>query len=788
MTCRDNNSKMRIEAELRLKKRTTGNPAQADRADLPRLMHELQVHQIELEMQNEELRAAHIALELSRDRYVDFYDFTPVGYITLNHVGIIMEINLTGASLLGAERGMLINRNFAAFVCQDDADRWHRYYIDVLQHDIKRTCELGILRDDGSHLAVQLDSLRLVREGNEPVARLVLADISERRKHEEALKKSEERLRSIVDQATDGIFVADSQGNYVDVNSTGCKMLGYSREEVLNLTLADILDPTEISRLGPAMASYANGEIVVSEWRFLRKDGSTFLGEVRGKQLSNGNLQGILIDITERRRAEQLLQESEREYRLLFENILDGFAYCKGTYHLGELQDFVFLHVNSQFGKLTGFTDVIGKKLSEVVPGILTDNPEFLDVSRRVAATGNPEGFETHVARLDGWATITIYCPVKEHFVAVFRDITDQKRAEQELLFMNSQLAHEVAKQTADLSDLTAHIQTIAEKERAHLARELHDELGSTLVGMSMEVGHLKGRVTDPQILKGLAVLKDLISHAVEIKRAVVDELYPSVLDHEGFTGALTWMVNVFQKRADIEVELLMPSEINMEDPYLLAAYRITQECLTNIAKHAGASKVTLEATANGGFLELTVHDNGIGLPLDIRTGGHGILGMIERARYLGGSMNFESEKGKGTTARLRMPLIASRPEHKKRVLVVDDHAIVRDALRRLISETDDFSVEGEASDGKSAVQMGVEGEWDVILLDISLPKMNGIEVLERIRAARTDIPIIMLTSYSADEYGNDAIRKGAVCYLEKGATDKLVEEMRRATMREQAD
>lgn len=92
---------------------------------------------------------------------------------------------------------------------------------------------------------------------------------------------------------------------------------------------------------------------------------------------------------------------------------------------------------------------------------------------------------------------------------------------------MNSQLAHEVAKQTADLSDLTAHIQTIAEKERAHLARELHDELGSTLVGMRMEVGHLKGRVTGPQILKGVAVLKDLITHAVEIKRYVSDELYP---------------------------------------------------------------------------------------------------------------------------------------------------------------------------------------------------------------------------------------------------------------------
>lgn len=152
---------------------------------------------------------------------------------------------------------------------------------------------------------------------------------------------------------------------------------------------------------------------------------------------------------------------------------------------------------------------------------------------------------------------------------------------------------------------------------------------------------------------------------------------------------------------------------------------------------------------------------------------------MIERARYFGGAMYFESERGKGTTARLRMPLTASRPEHKKRVLVVDDHAIVRDALRRLISETDDFLADGEASDGKSAIQMGLEGEWDVILLDISLPKTNGIEVLERIRAVKANIPIIMLSSYSIDEYGEEAVRKGAVFYVEKGATDELVEEMR---------
>lgn len=1060
------------------------------------LLLELQAYQVELEFQNDELRRSQLALEASRDRYVDFYDFAPVGYITLDHAGVITETNLTGATLLGVERRKLTNRNFAALVCRDDADRWYEYFINVLQQDSKRTCELSILRGDGSRLAVRLDSLRLVKDGQVPVARIALTDNTERKQaeqeqqrlnrilrsfraggwalvqanneadylrefcrivveecgyamiwigyreddaeqsvrrvasygfdagyldklrvswadnvygrgptgtairtgeavichnmstdpnfqpwreqalqrgyissialpladeaatfgaltiysqlpdpfsesevqmlqqlvnelaygidvlrlralrdiHEAELSASESRFRLLAASTFEGIGITE-HGRIVDCNEQLLDMLGYTRAELIGMFVRDLIPfedqkrvedniengvesivehilirkdgrcliveahgqnfegksgkritavrditerknaeeilrkneerfqlATEVGHVGTWERDMISGEAFWSrshfdllgyqpytvqpsyeawidrvhpddrswvemelsrcmrdhveftiKYRLIWPDGSVRWVHAQGRYRydADGNCHGIagaLTDITESKRAMTLLRESEEQYRLLFENILDGFAYCKGLYALGELHDFIFLHVNSQFGKLTGFTDVIGKKLSEVVPDILTDNPEFLDVSRRVAVSGNPEGFETHVARLDRWATITIYCPVKEHFVAVFRDITDQKRAEQELLFMNSQLAHEVARQTSDLSDLTAHIQTIAEKERAHLARELHDELGSTLVGMSMEVGHLKGKVTDPQILKGLAVLKDLITHAVEIKRNVIDELYPSVLNHEGFAGALKWMVNDFRKRSDIEVELLMPLEIYMEDPFSLAAYRITQECLTNIAKHAGASKVKLEATANKDFLELTVHDDGIGLPLDKRAGGHGILGMIERARYLGGSMNFESEKGKGTTARLRMPLTASRPANRKRVLVVDDHAIVRDALRRLISETDDFSVEGEASDGKSAIQMGVEGEWDVILLDISLPKTNGIEVLEKIRAAKANIPIIMLSSYSIDEYGDEAVRKGAVCYVEKGATDELVEQMRRATMRKQAD
>jgi len=153
------------------------------------LLHELQIHQIELEMQNDELRRTQLALEESRDRYVGFYDFSPVGYLTLSREGLIAEINLTGATMQGDDRSKLLQRRFAGLVAPEDSDRWHLYFKAVLQQDSKQMCELCIMRVDGTRLHVQLDALRLKIDGNALVARVVLADITERNKAEETEKR-----------------------------------------------------------------------------------------------------------------------------------------------------------------------------------------------------------------------------------------------------------------------------------------------------------------------------------------------------------------------------------------------------------------------------------------------------------------------------------------------------------------------------------------------------------------------------------------------------------------------
>ncbi len=149
-----------------------------------RLQHELQVHQIELEMQNESLQQARISLEDSRDRYFDLYEFAPVGYLTLSDAGVIGEINLSGAALLGAERGKLLQRFFSGFVAPDNAGIWRAHLSSALKQEAKSDCELVLQRSDGTQIDVRVDSLRFLSAGQALKVRIVLTDISEHKRLE----------------------------------------------------------------------------------------------------------------------------------------------------------------------------------------------------------------------------------------------------------------------------------------------------------------------------------------------------------------------------------------------------------------------------------------------------------------------------------------------------------------------------------------------------------------------------------------------------------------------------
>jgi diguanylate cyclase (GGDEF)-like protein/PAS domain S-box-containing protein len=218
---------LRREAESRL---SCTPPVIAERP-AEELLHELQVYQIELEMQNEELRQAHLALEESRDRYLDLYEFAPIGYLTLTREGMVSEANLTCADLLGVERKKLLHRSFTRFVTPEDSDRWRMQFMSTAQCGEKQNFELALKRDDGAIFHAHLDILGRKTRDDTPLICLTIFDISERKLAEEEL-----RIAAIAFESQQGMMVTDSHGIIVRVNQAFTRLTGYSPEEALGQT------------------------------------------------------------------------------------------------------------------------------------------------------------------------------------------------------------------------------------------------------------------------------------------------------------------------------------------------------------------------------------------------------------------------------------------------------------------------------------------------------------------------------------------------------------------------
>jgi len=274
-------------------------------------------------MQNEELRRAQVAIEESRDRYVDLYEFAPIGYLTLTREGMIAEINLTGAALLGMERKKLLNRRFDGFVTAGDRDRWHSHYLNVLKRVGRKVCEVVIERNDDTFFHAQLDCQR-TKSDDASMMRIALTDITERIQNEEHLRKADASLRLMVESVTDcAIVMLDTTGHIENWNSAAQRINGYSESEIIGQHFSRFYPREDIDSGKPQReldAVIAQGRHEDEGWR-VRKDGSTFwantvMTTMRDK---DGNLCGFVRltrDITERRRLEQILKEKNIELEL----------------------------------------------------------------------------------------------------------------------------------------------------------------------------------------------------------------------------------------------------------------------------------------------------------------------------------------------------------------------------------------------------------------------------------------------------------------------------------------
>ena len=216
-----------------------------------------------------------------------------------------------------------------------------------------------------------------------------------------------------------------------------------------------------------------------------------------------------------------------------------------------------------------------------------------------------------------------------------------------------------VEARTRELSALSSHLQSLAEKEKSELARTLHDELGGLLTAAKMDLSWLQSRVDTPAYQERLSQLGSVLDEAMGLKRRVVEELRPSLLDHFGLPTALRAYVDSACAKAAVATDIRLPDDgERIPKDIAITLFRIVQEGLSNIIRHAAAKHVTLELNTGGGEYAFTLQDDGGGFdPNSARDSwSHGIMGMQQRVRALGGKFSLESAPGHGTTLRVTVP------------------------------------------------------------------------------------------------------------------------------------
>ena len=491
-------------------------------------------------------------------------------------------------------------------------------------------------------------------------------EIIKRKSVEKALRESEERYRSLYLNTPAMLHSIDSTGILVSVSDYWVEMLGYSRDEIIGKKLTDFLT-VESKRYAEDIAFpnfFKTGFCKDIAYQFIKKDGRTIdiLLSAIAVRDDTGRIVRTLavsVDVTERNRAIKALQQTqkklsrysrdlERQVIKRTREITSIIKYTPAVVYIKNREGRYSL-VNSRYEEIFQVRneDVKGKTDYKILPEAVADQFRANDLN--VLEKKTPVQIEERIPQQDGIHT----------YLSVKFPIYDETGATSGVCSISTDITA-VKKTQEQLRRLSASIITGQEKERSAIARELHDELGQVLTALRMDLVWLLERLkkSDPVSAERALTMCRLIDKNIEDVRGMAIRLRPGVLDDLGLVDALEWYTADFEKRTKITCFFAHGAIPEIANPIATAAYRITQEALTNVARHSGANRVDVKLFYQNNFLRLSVKDNGIGFNPAVMTEieGLGLAGMQERASLVGGTFKIRTRPQKGAHIFLKVP------------------------------------------------------------------------------------------------------------------------------------
>lgn len=589
------------------------------------------------------------AILVAGERFRALFESISDAIFISNMEGRFIRVNQSACARLGYSKGELLQKGPADIATPEYAALVPEQYRQ-LQKRGELLFESAHVRKDGTIVPIEL-SARIIDYDGACCVMAVARDISAR-------KRAEEELQRFFNLIPDLACIASADGRFLKVNAAWQSILGYTEEELLSTPFLDFIHPDDRAATTGEIEQQLHGKMTTHFVnRYRCKDGDYIWLEWKTTPATQTKLiYATARDMTERRRTEDLLRKSSEEITDLYNNAPCGYHSLDKEGNIRMINDTELSWLGYARDELVG-----KKKWQDLVasPNLLAFKKAHLQFTQQ----GFIRDFEADIVRKDGTIftglinASAIYDSAGSYVASrsTVVDITERKRVKRQL------------------QELSAHLQTVREEEKASIAREIHDDLGGTLTALKIEAYRLENDLSAANaalpLLKRVNAMSQLLDNAVGVTRRVITDLRPTILDDLGLLAAIEWQATQFQKHTGIKCRVnCVEDKRKLTKQHSIALFRIFQETLTNVVRHSGASRVDVEFHCDDEEVMLATSDNGHGLPNDHAVGpaSFGLRGMRERVEQLGGRISFESPSKGGFAVVATLPLpVDSRKEEQ---------------------------------------------------------------------------------------------------------------------------